>query len=266
MNNKEANLMIWNKMKNNISPFLQLFAMITTFVTGAFCLQLALENYIRSILWDVDCSLYQIDFNLYKILLWYISFFLCYQITSTIWTVLKSIVKRIRKQKVNPLTLEKKVLFIIILILLIVFGYFSFLDTLIILSFILMIGGLISIIFWILKKVDKIEAAKEVDSAFSLRSYIIEGLNIMGITLILIIVVNIASIYCSIINCKKFNLLYFDDHIEVIIEAYEDYYITKKAYIVENELHILKNTQNILSANGNIATHQEFERLKFVEK
>ena len=63
MNNKETNLMIWNKMKNNISPFLQLFAMITTFVTGAFCLQLALENYIKIILWDVDYSLYQIDFN-----------------------------------------------------------------------------------------------------------------------------------------------------------------------------------------------------------
>lgn len=258
--------MIWNKMKNNISPFLQLFAMITTFVTGALCLQLALENYIKSILWDVDYSLYQIDFNLYKILLLYISFFLCYLITSTIWTVLKSIIKRIRKQKVTPLTLEKTVLFIIILILLMVFCYFSFLDTLIIFSLILMIGGLISIILWIFQKVDKIEAAKEVDNTFSLRSYIIEGLNIMGITLILIIVVNIASIHSSIISCKEFNLLYFDDHIEVIIETYEDYYITKKAYIIDNELHILKNTQNILNTNGNIATHQEFEKLKFVEK
>ena len=55
---------------------------------------------------------------------------------------------------------KKKVLFIIILILLIVFGYFSFLDTLIILSFILMIGGLISIIFWFLKKVDKNDVEK----------------------------------------------------------------------------------------------------------
>ncbi len=48
----------------------------------------------------------------------------------------------------------------------------------------------------------------------------------------------------------KYSFLNFDDNVEVIIESYADYYITKNAYIDGNKLYIIRNIQEVSSIMG----------------
>lgn len=63
----------------------------------------------------------------------------------------------------------------------------------------------------------------------------------------------------------KYSFLNFDDNVEVIIESYADYYITKNAYIDGNKLYIIRNIQEVSSIMGNVAVSRTFEYVEFVD-
>ncbi len=260
MQEKELYILIWTKIKNNISTIVQLIAIFFTFFTAAISVSQCLQNYLKSIYFQVDYSLFRVEFNIYSILLLYFVFLICTLFTKSIIQICSYVWCKIRKKKTK--ILSKNCIYLTIIIFSIYIFLFVILNDFktITLLFIetLSIGFICLYIFLIWKKKDNASNLN-----FSISSYLIHFLYQLIIIFMLIIIVNFISCWLQYSFNKNYYILNFDDHIEVVIEQYSDYYIVKTGKIDSNNLYIDMYSQGIRSTKDNIANKVNFNKILF---
>lgn len=120
--------------------------------------------------------------------------------------------------------------------------YFGILVMLTFLAIILFIGIFFLVLFHNMKYFDQQEENKgEVSFSRTLMD--------MGYTMTIFILIEFLFIFVALykdaIDRKDYNILTTNTGYEVVIETYSDYYITKKAFIENENLYIVMDSQNV---------------------
>lgn len=251
-------------LTNNLGKILTFFASVITLISSVDILWLTATNYIKSKLYYIDFRLFQVSFDIYQFALLTLSLFIIYAIFKSLGITIAYLWKYFkRKENIKPPIWAIALTFIFLLTVIIAFFKFCFFALYLIFD-VIIFGGIIALLFWWFYKVVKSDCEE-----VSLYDYKKELRNIFYLLACLFFVeflLCLGAATYTFLHKTDYYILETEvqDEVEVVIETYNDYYITKKARISEdNRLIIQKDSQRIHSTNDGLAWHKIFDVVEY---
>lgn len=258
---KEKNLNI----EKLLGLFITLCSVMVAFFTGINTLWKIAANFFKSVYYFVDFNLYQVNFNFYQFLLITLVYLIIFAIFQSISLTIRWVWQFFKyKQKIQT-PFWAKILSLIFLALVVLFCFISKITALLMVLYVILFGALFSIIFSIFLKVIKTDSKKEIASMSEAKEEKYNLFYLLSIFLLLEILLCFFSTVYSIAMKKDYYIIFNGEKngVDVVIETYNDYYITKKAKLENNKLIIQKDSQCVHNVNDSYAYHKTFEIINY---
>lgn len=252
-----------NFCKENIGWIIAVLGIIGGLFSASYSLYFTLENFLKSLYYNVDFSLYRISLNIYQIILILLLVFLCWEM---IYSMKKSggylIHKFINKRKNKNIPTYNFILSGVFLSILFVFLFLGWKDSLYLFLIVVSNYFIISFFLFSFKYAGKAEK-KSKEISFNLKEEIFRIIQVFAIILCIEIICCFISVTHKFYTKKDYSIIEEKEQIEVVVETYPDYYIMKKARIDDNNLIIIKDSQSIKSTFDTEVNKRSFNKIYF---
>lgn len=156
-------------------------------------------------------------------------------------------------------------LVIFFVIILLIFGFLAnFSVSLTLLFLVFLFGFTLMMCFKFFVFSDKLDKKNE-KKPFNVKAEVKNLLPLFGIVMLIELLISLFTFSTNYGSKDKYYIIDLgeEDKVEVVIETYPNYYITKEAHIVDNFLYIHWTSQRISDPKRSFAYEKKFEKIYF---